>query len=158
MCIRVIRQLILMLGLLSLPLAACITGIASNRTTDTRSAQFTTDREKLAFLEKYLTLYSAVEAAEYHIVYHDNAAGAVPGPSDWDIQVVLKMAPENLLLWTVDMQPVEPASIDLTWAYPLLPTEPRWKVQAQPRVYTRSNVVVAIFPEQGILFKRVWTQ
>jgi hypothetical protein len=158
MRITVISRPILMLGLLSLLMVSCITTNSANLSTDTRSTQFSTDREKLAFLAKYLTLYSTVEAAEYHIVYHDNSSGGVPGPSDWDIQVVLKMAPENLSLWTTDMQPVAPESVDLSWGYPLLPNEPRWKVPTQPSVYRSANVVVAVFPEQGILFKRVWTQ
>ncbi|MCX6046176.1 MAG: hypothetical protein NT075_13780 [Chloroflexi bacterium] len=158
MRINVISRPMLMVGLLSLLLASCITTNSANLTTDTRSTQFATDREKLTFLAKYLTLYSTVEAAEYHIVYHDNSAGGVPGPSEWDIQVVLKMTPENLVLWTADMQLVAPESVDLGWGYSLLPNESRWKVPTQPQVYSRANVVVAIFPEQGILFKRVWTQ
>src|SRR5262245_8459356 len=62
-------------------------------TTDTYSAQLTTDAEKIAFLRRYITLYSTVEATEFHIVYHDNAGGAVPAPSDWDMRVALKVAP-----------------------------------------------------------------
>ncbi len=156
--IRIKVMPILVSGLFSLLMFSCTAGNIPNLTTNTKSIQFSTDGEKLAFLKKYLTLYSTVEAAEYHIVYHDNSAGGVPGPSDWDIQVALKMAPEHLALWTADMQQVTLESVDPTWGYPLLPDEPRWKIQAQPLVYTRANVVVAIFPQQGILFKRVWTQ
>ena len=158
MRIKVISLRILAFGFLGLLLISCITSNAANRTTDTRSTQFATDSEKLAFLKQYLTMSSAVEAAEYHIVYHDNSSGGVPGPSDWDIQVVLKMAPEDLILWTVDMQPAAPEAVELTWGYSLLPAEPRWKIEAQPLVYTRANVVVAVFPQAGILFKRVWTE
>ncbi len=148
----------LIIALFGLLMFSCTAGNTPNLTTNTRSTQFSTDGEKLAFLKKYLTMYSDGEAAEYQIVYHDNSSGGVPGPSDWDMRVALKMAPEHLALWTADMQPIAPELVDLAWGYQLLPHEPRWKIQAKPLVYMRSNVIVAIFPQQGILFKRIWTQ
>ena len=149
---------LLIVGGFGLLLFACAASNTSNLTTNTQSTQFSTDGEKLTFLKKYVTLYSAIEATEYQIVYQDNSAGGVPGPSDWDIQMALKIAPEDVVLWTADMQKIAPELVDLAWGYQLLPDEPRWKFQAQPLVYTRANVIVAVFPQQGILFKRMWTQ
>jgi hypothetical protein len=95
--------------LLLVALAACGTSgtkdvTSASLTTDTRSAQLATDAEKIAFLHRYITLYSAVEATEFHIVYHDNAGGAVPGPSDWDMRVAVKVAPADVSTWTDGLQ------------------------------------------------------
>ena len=72
----------------------------ASRTTDTWSSYFENKDEKLAFLSEYLVMHSEVLDAEYHVVYHDNSGGLIPGPSDWDIKVALKVAPERIPLWT----------------------------------------------------------
>ena len=132
---------------------------SASLTTDTRSAQFATDAEKIAFLQRYLTLYSAVEATEFHIVYHDNAGGAVPGPSDWDMRVALKVAPADIPAWTNGLQEIEGAAADLSWGTDLLPGTARWARTSQPRVYQRASggVIVAAFASEGIILKHVWT-
>ncbi len=88
-----------------------------NRSTDTRSSQLATDADKIRFLNRYLTLPSAVEAAEFHVVYHDNSSG-IPGPSDWDIQAVLKVAPQHLSAWIQDAK-ITSKKQDLGWGYRL---------------------------------------
>lgn len=130
----------------------------ADKTTDTLSAQFANDAEKIAFLKQYLTLHSEIEGTEFHIRYYDHSMGLVPGPSDWDIQVVLKIAPENLSAWTSGWQLGSSQNVDLSWGYALLPQEPRWKVESQPAVSIQLNDVMAVFEQEGILFRRIWTQ
>ena len=144
--------------LLALALAACggAGRGAASKTTDTHSAAFATDAEKIAFLEQYLTLASPIAATEFHVVYHDNATGLVPGPSDWDIQTVMLVAPEDVSRWTDGMQPVAAQGIDLAWGHALLPPDPRWTITTPPVVYQRSGAIVAVFEREGIVFKRVW--
>ncbi|MDR0221385.1 MAG: hypothetical protein LBI54_08295, partial [Lachnospiraceae bacterium] len=60
-----------------------------NLTTDTWSNSFASKEEKRSFLAEYLVAPSEILDAEYHIVYHDNSTGRVPGPSDWDIRAAL---------------------------------------------------------------------
>jgi len=150
--------------LLLVALAAC--GIPSaggttsvSLTTDTHSAKFATDAEKIAFLRRYITLYSAVEATEFHIVYHDNAGGAVPGPSEWDMRIALKIAPADIPAWTSGLQEIEGAGADFSWGTGLLPDTSRWARTSQPRVYERASggVVVATFAADGIILKHLWT-
>jgi hypothetical protein len=151
-------------AMLLVSLAAC--GIPSaggktsaSLTTDTRSTQFATDAEKIAFVHRYITLYSAVEATEFHIIYHDNAGGAVPGPSDWDMRVALKVAPADILAWTSGLQETEGAGADLSWGIDLLPDTSRWARTSPPRVYERASggVIVAAFASEGVILKRMWT-
>jgi hypothetical protein len=122
-------------------------------TTDTRSSTFPDDHSKIVFLKKYLKLPSEVEAAEYHIRYQDNSGGVVPGPSDWDMQVVLKDKPDSLPLWTDGLTQIDHA--DLSWGYGLLPSEKRWAIESTPAVYERGQKVVAVFYSEGIIFTRV---
>jgi hypothetical protein len=151
-------------AMLLVSLAAC--GIPSaggktsaSLTTDTRSTQFATDAEKIAFVHRYITLYSAVEATEFHIIYHDNAGGAVPGPSDWDMRVALKVAPSDILAWTSGLQETEGAGADLSWGIDLLPDTSRWARTSPPRVYERASggVIVAAFASEGVILKHMWT-
>ena len=124
------------------------------RSTETRSADFRTDAEKLAFLDQYLVFHSAVEATEFFIVYRDNSTGLVPGPSDWDIRAVLKLDRADVPRWTGGMQQVAADSVDLSWGYALLSDEPRWQISSQPAVYRSPGAILAVFEPEGVVFAR----
>jgi len=132
-------------------------GAGASLTTDTHSAQFATDAEKIAFLRRYLVFASPVEATEFHVVYHDNSGG-VPGPSDWDIHAALKVAPADVSLWTVGLRQVDAAGVDLSWGDDLLPREARWARASPPKAYERpgEGVLVAAFEPEGIVLKHAW--
>jgi hypothetical protein len=157
--ITVCYAMMLLVALVSCGIPSSGTKTSGSLTTDTQSAQLATDAEKIAFLRRYITLYSAVETTEFHIVYHDNAGGAVPGPSDWDMRVALKVAPANISAWTSGLQESEGAGVDLTWGTDLLPDASRWARTTQPRVYERASggVLVAAFAPEGVIFKHMWT-
>src|SRR6266404_371403 len=125
-----------------------------SRTTDTRSTQFSSEHEKVRFLANYLKLKSEVEAAEFHIRYQDNSGGWVPGPSDWDIQAVMRVRPEDLNRWTEEMSIVGADSCEgnvfdcwPNWGYSLLPDDPKWQVDSKPTIFARQDgsVMVAVF-------------
>jgi hypothetical protein len=147
--------------LLSVPAACGAPGGASTSlTTDTRSAQFATDAEKIAFLRRYVTLYSPVEATEFHIVYHANSGERAPGPADWDMRVALKVAPGDVLAWTSGLRDIDAAGADLSWSADLALGDQRWAHTSPPRVYERASggVLVAAFVPEGIVLKRIWTE
>jgi hypothetical protein len=126
-----------------------------NRSTDTHSSQFATDTDKIQFLKRYLTLPTAVEAAEFHVVYHDNSGGGIPGPSDWDIQAVLKVAPQHLSAWTQDAK-ITSKKQDLAWGYRLA-QQRGWKFRSAPKFYTATGKIVAVFEKEGFIFQKVAT-
>jgi hypothetical protein len=128
-------------------------------TTDTSSGQFATDAEKMAFLRRYVVLSSAVETAEFHILYHDNSGGRVPGPSDWDMRVALNMAPADVSAWTSGLKESDGAGVDLSPGTEPLPNKSRWAHTSQPQVYQRANsdVIVAVFAAEAIVLKHLWT-
>jgi hypothetical protein len=132
---------------------------SASLTTDAQSSQFATNAEKIAFLGRYITLSSAVETTEFHIVYHDNAIGAVHGPSDWDMRVALKVAPVDIPAWTDGLQEIDGAGVDLSWGTDLLPNTSTWARASQPRVDERAGggALVASYAAEGIIRKRIWT-
>ena len=134
-----------------LALASCVPASSDTRTTDTHSRELPDDDAKIQFLQKYITPASEIQAAEFHLWYRDNS-GTPPGPSDWDMRVVVKVSKETLPLWTVGGKRAE--SADLEWGYGLLPNEPRWEVRSRPVIYSRGKTIVAIFEPEGIVFER----
>lgn len=129
-------------------------------TTDTYSRDLSSNATKIAFLQQYLAAPSTILATEFHIVFHDNSRGLVPGPSDWDIQAVIKVAPLDLARWQVDLTPLPAEGADLAWAYALLPTAPTWSITSEPQIFQgkTGNHIVATFAAEGIIFVRMWTQ
>ena len=124
-------------------------------TTDTWSSTFDNKEDKLDFLEKYITLFSEVQDTEYHIIYHDNSGGMIPGPSDWDIRVALKIAPEDIMLWTDGMKKLISDQIDLDWWGELNSEQFIWKERDRPEFWKRpdSNAYLVVYPENGVLLK-----
>jgi hypothetical protein len=125
-------------------------------TTDKRSSDFSDDQAKVEFLKKYLKMYSEIEATEFHVRYQDNSGGLVPGPSDWDMQVVMKMPKDKVGLWTRGLEKTVEA--DLSWGDDLLPNDERWAIRSKPMIYSRGSSVVAVFESEGIVFKRTKTE
>lgn len=91
---QVRRAALTVLALVPLLLAlSCGRGGSGPPSTRTRSSEFSTDAEKVAFLGRYLKLPTRVGAAEFYVVYHNNSSGMAAGPSKWDISAVLKVHP-----------------------------------------------------------------
>jgi hypothetical protein len=89
------------------------------------------------------------------VVYHDNSGGMVPGPSDWDIQAVLKVASQDLSAWTQNAKETA-AKQDLAWGYSLA-QQRGWKLLPAPKIYTAPGKIVVVFEKEGIIFKRLTT-
>lgn len=126
---------------------------ARSKSTDTLSSAFADDSAKIQFLKKYVKLNSEISAAEFHIRYHDNSQG-VPGPSDYDMQIIMKMPTENLPLWITGMkQTQEP--VDFSWARKLALGSRKWAVASKPATYENGRTTMAVFRPEGIVYKRI---
>jgi hypothetical protein len=125
-------------------------------TTRTSSSQFSTQQEKLQFLKKYLTFYSDVYMAEYYIDFQDNSYGLVPGPSEWDIIVSLKVPKDSIKKWIDGFQKIEPNEIDLNVWDRLNLVPSKWSTKSKPAYYKRPDqMVYLVVYDEGIIFKRV---
>jgi hypothetical protein len=76
---RIGAILVLMLIALSLMGRSSLGQAVPSKTTDTRSTSFATDTKKIAFLKQYLTMPSAVNQTEFHVVDHDNSSDSWQG-------------------------------------------------------------------------------
>ena len=144
---------------IALFLGACGSSSA-NLTTDTRSSAFATDAEKITFLRRYLHLKTPIQATEFHIVYHDNSGGGVPGPSDYDLRVALLIDQPNLDAWTAGLHPSpESEATQFSWSAEVLPHEARWALTSKPTIYVGdgANELVAVFATEGIILIHSWT-
>ena len=139
---------------LNTPYSSSVRG-EDDRTTDTWSYSFVEREEKLDFLSKYITIFSEIQGAEYHIVYHDNSGGLIPGPSDWDIRVALKVAPEDIAKWTDGMKKLVRDQIDLDLWDELKTEQFTWGIPEWIEYWKRpeANVYLVVYPESGLILK-----
>ena len=100
------KRILLLLVFLLLPAHAQRTA-APDLSTNTQSSSFATSEARLAFLARYLNFRSGPKDAQYHLFYKDNSQGFPPGPSDWDMRIVLWLEPADVSLWLQDVREVE---------------------------------------------------
>lgn len=124
-----------------------------DQTTDTHSISLTNQQDKLEFLSGYANLPTTPEDAAYHIWYQDNSQG-VPGPSDWDIKLVLRLSQEVLPLWLSDTTTV--AELETSWADPLLDELGlASSLQAQPEFFVDAySSELTLYRSDSVLLKR----
>lgn len=128
--------------------AACSSTSTTDLSTDTQSSELATEAEQIEFLGQYVNLKSNVSETEFHIVYHDNSGGLGGGPSDWDIEVVMRV--EDVAAWVDGKTRVD--SADFSWAEAFLSEGLR--PSSPPTYYTNQTTTIAIFePEQIIFFR-----
>jgi hypothetical protein len=82
--------------------------------TNRSSNEFTTLAEKVAFLNQYVSFDRNYDRLDFSITYHNNSAGMVPGPSDWDIRIVAQVPPVELTKWSSGMSRID--NPELGWA------------------------------------------
>ncbi len=104
-----------------------------SRTTDTRSDTLPTPAARVEFLARYLKLRAPVTDAAFHVVWHDNSGGGVPGPSDWSIVAALRVSPADAKAWLADARPANAAAP----ARSLIPAN--WNVTSAGDSYVRDG-------------------
>ena len=90
--------------------------------TSTQSTSFATAAERVRFLDRYLTFPSQPNDAHYQLFYQDNSVGFPPGPSDWDMRIVVYIKPADSDLWLKDMKQVYKLE-NFDWFLELIETE-----------------------------------
>jgi hypothetical protein len=141
---------------LILSIASCsLLNDAESKTTDRWSRDIRKKEEKIEFARRYIRMPSEILDTEFHIVYHDNSTGMMPGPSDWNIVAVFKVRPENLDRWRQGMMEIDGTEMDLNDWNGVLPDTHAWKASSVPEFYRRENepVYMAIYRKEGIVLK-----
>ena len=103
-------------------LAGC--GKSGPATTDTTSASIPALKDRVEFLQQYVTFRRTYDSLDFAIQYRNNNGGMVPGPSDCDIRLVAIVPAAEISDWIPAEAPVPkpdtawlksvPTSLDLS--------------------------------------------
>lgn len=134
-----------------------------NESTDIYSYQIQSQKEKLQYLNTYLTTDSTILDAEYYIRYHDNGSGLIPGPSDYYIKVALKMDSNsihsfvnNLMHYNKQLPIDQWSDLNLNRKSWKLNTHPEYFISKSKKhikiLYRKENTILAIYSTSPLLF------
>ena len=135
-------------------LAECKSG---TRSTDTRSSQLTDPKLKVKFLDEYAMGPTTPLQAEFHVVYHDNSGGLVPGSDDYEITAAIRVPPDAVPKWA---DGCERARLDARpqWAKDLVGDKKEWLATAAPDTFRCGHEERIIHVKDGIIFRRLSSQ
>lgn len=92
------RDKIALILLLSMCMVSC-GGQSGPPSTSQTSVALPQIRDRIEFIEEYVTFRRSYSQLEYDIVYHNNSGGMVPGPSEWDIKIRAIVPTEQITDW-----------------------------------------------------------
>jgi len=113
--------------------------LSDDRSINIYSYEIESQKEKLQQLKTYLTKDSGLLDAEYHIVFHDNSTGFVPGPSDHHITLALKIESDSLDAWINNNLDSTSQSISLEFWTDLNLEPNKWELNSKPEVFISKN-------------------
>lgn len=120
--------------------------------TDTRSTTIPELADRIDFLQTYVSFDRQYEQLEFNINFKNNSGGFVPGPSDWDIQLVAKVPPHEIPLWTEGLKPSsEEEGLWLSWLAPEI------DVSGVDIWYRTSGKVIGVDQKNSIIAYRLST-
>ncbi len=144
-------------GLAVLALVALVGCEKRSRSTDTASTSLPTAAARVEFLCSYLLCPDKPADAAFHVVVHDNSGGLLPGPSDWFISAVIKVAPDQTERWATGCT-AHPSDARPDWAKPLLAEHPEWQPKGLPDGYScPGGQIRLIYVKDGLVFLHVET-
>ena len=133
-----------------------------NRSIDIYSYQIENFSKKSEILKKYLKKESGLMEAEYHIWYQDNGTGRVPGPSDYNLKLAMKIIPDSLDAWTNGLEKSS-EKITLDHWKELKLDENIWHLESDPELYysrlkteiklvfRKEHIILAIYSTTPVL-------
>jgi hypothetical protein len=143
----------LALGTLALSLVACH---EKNRSTDTWSRTLVSPHDRVAFLCAYTLCVTTPADAAFHIEFHDNSGGFVPGPDDFEIHAVLRMTPDETSRWSRGCK-AERVEVRPEWLDVVLKEQPTWQPKSTPDVYRCGQETRVIHVKEGLVIRSLST-
>ena len=128
-----------------------------DRSTDTWSNDLAGPLHRLAFLKDYAQGPTEPLDAEFHIVFHDNSGGLFAGPSDYEMNVAVKVRPDDVARWA---EGCTAARLDPkpSWIEKVLAGKPGWDVSAVPDTVRCGREERIIFVKEAIIFRHLAAQ
>ena len=134
---------------------------STNNSNKLDSIDFPVKAERIRTLEKEVKLYSPILDAEFSLFNANgfsNSRTSVPGASSWDYKFGVKVHPNDLDNWVIEMDQIERKNYNTHWIEEIIPASRNtWQRTSQSELYTRrhSNVVVLLYRQEGFIFKRI---
>jgi len=141
----------------SLHLVAVLTGCAvatGPASTDTSSDSLPSLEERIEFLQRYVTFRRTYTDLGFHVAYHNNSGGRVPGPSEWDIRLVAVVPSAELTEW-VPVGAAVKDSVDTGWLNGVPGAE---RAAGISEWYDGPGIQVGIDRERSVVAYRRWAR
>jgi len=124
---------------------------SKNKSIDIYSYQTKSKGEKLRILKDYVRLDPGLRDAEYHIWYQDNSDGWIPGPSDYNLTLALKITPDSIDHW---LKGLSRSTTEITHApWQKLKLDSSWNFTSAPEYYgaEQENGAKIVYRDEGII-------
>lgn len=118
--------------------------------------------ERVEALEREIKSFSEIFDAEFEF-FNVNGFGnqrGIPGASSWDYKFAIRIDPNDIPKWTEGFDRMEILDGDQKWVEEIIKNrKENWIRKSKPEYFKRAkeNVVLIVYREEGILFKRVIT-
>lgn len=155
------KKSILIISLIILGINSCN---ESNNPNQLDSDTFKTKEERVKSLKNQIKSKSNFNNAEFELFnvngFSNSRPTSIPGASSWNYKFVIKVAPSDIDKWTEGLLKIEPTNYDFSWTKIIVEKRASdWITNSQPEFYKQneSDVMVIVYRNEGILYKRIIT-
>ena len=134
-----------------------MTACHQDKTINVFSKDIKDQNQKKETLKKYLKKQSGIQDSEYHFWFMDNGGDRIPGPSDYNITLALKIETDSIDNWVGYLEPTRPFNIS-SWESLELNVK-NWELKGTPKYYRSSlgTEIKVVFKEQNIVLAKYST-
>ncbi|MBU2926702.1 hypothetical protein [Winogradskyella psychrotolerans] len=126
------------------------------------SDNYNTREKRIECLKYEIKAKSDFENAEFELFnvngFTNSRPTSIPGASSWDYKFVIRVKSSDINKWTEGMQKTQPTNYDISWTKAIVEKRASdWQTTSQPEFFKRktANVMVIVFRNEGIIYKRV---
>lgn len=138
---------------------SCSSDFSSSSKLD--SDEYGDKMERIEILKNEIKYHSDILDAEYELFNVNgfkNSRQSIPGASSWDYKFAIRIDPNDVSKWTSGFSKSNIAFADEKWTKEIIVNRIKnWETSSEPECFIRDNekVIMFVFKEEGIIFKRV---
>lgn len=138
---------------------SCSSDFSSSSKLD--SDDYSDKMERIETLKNEIKCYSEILDADFELFNVNgfkNSRQTVPGASSWDYKFVIRIDPKDVSKWTSGFSKSNISFKDEKWIKEIVANRMKnWETSSEPECLIRENekVIMFVFKEEGIIFKRV---
>ncbi len=136
----------------------------SNSNAKLESHKYASKKERVETLKKVIISKSEFTDAEFELFNvngFSNNSISIPGTSSVDYKFVIKVKKSAIDKWTAGMTKFEPDKMNIDWMKKMVEIRAdQWITKSKPEFYKRQNenVIMIVFRNEGIIYKRIVLQ